>query len=81
MTQSAYTQVPGESNLNLRAGVQLEDGRYDISVYANKATNARNIASQALLQAPAGAGVTSYIGQTVSYNPPAQYGITLRSKF
>ena len=81
VTQSAYTQVPGESNLNLRAGVQLEDGRYDISVYANNATNERNIASQALLQAPAGAGVTSYIGQTVSYNPPAQYGITLRSKF
>jgi iron complex outermembrane receptor protein len=81
VTQSAYTQVPGQSNLNLRAGVQLEDGRYDVSLYANNALNAKNIASQGLLAAPSGAGVTAYLGQTVSYNPPAMYGITLRSKF
>jgi iron complex outermembrane receptor protein len=81
VTQSAYTQVPGQSNLNLRVGVQLEDGRYDISAYANNATSQHNIASQALLAAPAGAGITSYLGQTVAYNPPAFYGITLRAKF
>ena len=79
--QSAYTQVPGQSNLNLRAGVLLEDGRYDVSLFANNATDAKNIASQALLAAPAGAGVTAYLGRTVSYNPPAKYGITLRAKF
>jgi iron complex outermembrane recepter protein len=81
VTQSIYTQVPGQYNLNLRAGVQLEDGRYDVSVYANNATNQKNIASQALLAAPSGVGVTAYLGQTVSYNPPAFYGITLRAKF
>ncbi len=81
VTQSIYTQVPGESNLNLRAGVLLEDGRYDVSVFANNALDAKNIASQALLAAPSGAGVTAYLGRTVSYNPPARYGITLRAKF
>jgi iron complex outermembrane receptor protein len=81
VTQSIYTQVPGQYNLNLRAGVQLEDGKYDVSVYANNATNQKNIASQALLAAPSGIGVTAYLGQTVSYNPPAFYGITLRAKF
>lgn len=81
VTQSAYTQVPGQSNLNLRAGVQLEDGRYDVSLYANNATDEKNIASQALLAAPSGAGVTAYLGRTVSYNPPARYGLTLRAKF
>jgi iron complex outermembrane recepter protein len=81
VTQSIYTQVPGQSNLNLRVGVQLEDGRYDVSLFANNALNAKNIASQALLAAPPGAGVTAYLGRTVSYNPPAMYGITLRTKF
>lgn len=81
VTQSVYTQVPAQFNLNLRAGVQLEDGKYDVSVYANNATDEKNIASQALLAAPSGAGVTAYLGQTVSYNPPARYGITLRVKF
>ena len=81
VTQSIYTQVPGESNLNLRAGVRLEDGKYDVSLYANNATDAKNIASRALLAAPAGAGVTAYLGNTVSYNPPAMYGVTLRAKF
>lgn len=81
VTQSIYTQVPGQYNLNLRAGVQLEDGKYDVSLYANNATNQKNIASQALLTAPSGLGVTAYLGQTVTYNPPAFYGITLRAKF
>ena len=81
VTQSIYTQVPGQFLLNLRAGVRLEDGRYDVSLYANNATNQRNIASQGLLAAPAGAGVTAYLGQTVSYSPPALYGVTLRAKF
>ncbi|MEI9997426.1 MAG: TonB-dependent receptor [Rhizomicrobium sp.] len=81
VTQSIYTQVPGQSNLNLRAGVLLDEGRYDVSIFANNALDARNIASQALLAAPSGAGVTAYLGQTVSYNPPARYGITLRAKF
>jgi iron complex outermembrane recepter protein len=81
VTQSIYTQVPGQYNLNLRIGVRLEDGKYDVSLYANNATNAKNIASQALLAAPSGAGVTAYLGQTVTYNPPAFYGVTLRTKF
>ncbi len=81
VTQSIYTQVPGQSNLNLRAGVRLEDGTYDVSLYANNALDAKNIAAQGLLTAPAGAGVTAYLGRTVSYNPPARYGVTLRAKF
>lgn len=81
VTQSVYSQIPGQFTLNLRAGVRLEDGRYDVSLYANNATNERNIASQGLLAAPSGAGVTAYLGRTVSYNPPALYGVTLRAKF
>jgi iron complex outermembrane recepter protein len=47
VTQSAYTQVPAQSNLNLRAGLRLAGGRYDVSLFANNATNERNIISQA----------------------------------
>ncbi len=81
VTQSIYTQVPSQFNLNLRAGVRLDDGKYDISVYANNATDEKNIISQALLAAPSGAGVTAYLGRTVNYNQPARYGVTLRAKF
>ncbi|QJU58783.1 TonB-dependent receptor [Sphingomonas sp. AP4-R1] len=81
VTQSIYTQVPSQFNLNLRAGVRLKDGQYDISFYANNATNERNIISQALLSAPSGAGVTAYLGRTATYNQPARYGITLRAKY
>jgi iron complex outermembrane receptor protein len=81
VTQSIYTQVPGQFNLNLRAGVRLQNGKYDISLYANNATNEKNIISQALLAAPSGAGVTAYLGRTVNYNLPARYGITLRAKY
>jgi iron complex outermembrane receptor protein len=81
VTQSIYTQVPGQSNLNLRAGMRFEDGKYDVSFYANNALDAKNIAAQNILAAPSGAGVTAYIGTTVSYNPPAMYGITLKAKF
>jgi iron complex outermembrane receptor protein len=81
VTQSVYTQVPNQFNLNLRAGVRLNDGKYDISLYANNATNEKNIISQALLAAPAGAGVTAYLGRTVNYNQPARYGVTMRAKF
>jgi iron complex outermembrane recepter protein len=81
VTQSIYTQVPGQFNLNLRAGVRLDGGKYDISLYANNATNEKNIISQALLAAPSGAGITAYLGRTVNYNQPARYGITLRAKY
>lgn len=81
VTQSIYTLVPNQFNLNLRAGLRLKDGQYDISVYANNATNERNIISQALLAAPSGAGVTAYLGRTVNYNQPARYGVTLRAKY
>ena len=80
VTQSIYTQVPGQFTLNLRAGVRLAGGRYDVSLYANNATNEKNIISQALLAAPSGAGVTAYLGRTVNYNLPARYGVTLRAK-
>ncbi|MDB5724394.1 MAG: TonB-dependent receptor [Novosphingobium sp.] len=81
VTQSIYTQVPNQFNLNLRAGVRLNDGKYDLSLFANNATNEQNIISQALLAAPAGAGVTAYLGRTVNYNQPARYGVTLRAKY
>jgi iron complex outermembrane receptor protein len=81
VTQSIYTQVPNQFNLNLRAGLRLDSDKYDISVYANNATNERNIISQALLAAPSGAGVTAYLGRTVNYNQPARYGLTFRAKY
>ena len=81
VVQSIYQQVPGQSNLNVRAGFRFEDGKYEVSLYANNALNAKNIASQNILAAPSGAGVTAYIGRTVSYNPPAMYGVTLKAKF
>ncbi|MGL1682672.1 hypothetical protein ACSTIO_23905, partial [Vibrio parahaemolyticus] len=31
VTQSIYTQVPGQFNLDLRAGVRFADGKYDLS--------------------------------------------------
>jgi iron complex outermembrane recepter protein len=77
VTQSLYTQVPNQFNLNLRAGLRLGDGKYDVSLYAN---NERNIISQVLLAAPSGAGVTAYLGRTVNYNQPARYGPTFRLK-
>ncbi|MFW2853284.1 TonB-dependent receptor [Sphingomonas sp. TX0543] len=80
VTQSIYTQVPNQFNLNLRAGLRLDDDKYDISLFANNATNERNIISQALLAAPSGAGVTAYLGRTINYNQPARYGITFRAK-
>jgi iron complex outermembrane receptor protein len=79
VTQSIYTQVPTQYNLNLRAGVRLH--RYDISLFANNAADERNIISQALLAAPSGAGVTAYLGRTVNYNQPARYGITFRARY
>ena len=81
VTQSIYTQVPDQFNLNLRAGLRLKKDKYDISVFANNATDERNIISQALLAAPSGAGVTAYLGRTVNYNQPARYGVTLRAKY
>ncbi len=81
VTQSIYTQVPNQFNLNLRAGVRLDGDKYDLSIYANNATNERNIISQALLAAPSGAGVTAYLGRTVNYNQPARYGLTFRAKY
>lgn len=81
VTQSIYTTVPGQINLNLRAGVRLADGRYDISAFANNATDERNLISQGLLAAPSGAGVTAYLGRVATYNQPARYGVTVRTKF
>ncbi len=81
VTQSIYTQVPNQFNLNLRAGVRLDGDKYDLSIYANNATNERNIISQALLAAPSGAGMTAYLGRTVNYNQPARYGLTFRAKY
>ena len=81
VTQGAYTQVPAQSNVNVRLGFRLQDGKYDISFYANNALDKKNITAQGLLQAPAGAGITAYLGRTVSFAPPAMYGISLKAKF
>lgn len=81
VSQGIYTQVPAQSNVNVRAGIRLEDGKYDISLYANNALDKKNITSQGLLAAPAGTGVTAYLGRTVTFAPPAMYGISLKAKF
>jgi len=54
--------------------------RYGSAVYANNATNEKNIISQALPAAPAEADVTAYLGRTVNCNQPERYGLTLRAK-
>jgi iron complex outermembrane receptor protein len=75
---SAYSIVPNQFNLNLRAGLQLDDGKYDISLFANNATNQRNIYSRGLLSIPA---TSIYFAESQSLAPPATYGITVRAKF
>lgn len=75
---SAYSVVPDQFTLNLRAGVQLDDGKYDLSVYANNATNERNIYSRGLLAVPA---TSIYFAEAQSLAPPLMYGITVRAKF
>ncbi len=74
---SIYSRIPAQFNLNLRAGVLLEDGKYDVSFYANNATNQRNYLSQSVNTAV----VVSSVGTTAQLAPPAMYGVTLRAKF
>ena len=75
---SAYSVIPGQFTLNLRAGVRLEDGRYDVSLYANNATNQKNVYTKGLLAVPT---TSIYFGTYQSLAPPAMYGVTLRAKF
>lgn len=75
---SAYSIVPNQFNLNLRAGLQLADGKYDISLYANNATDQRNIYSRGLLSIPT---TSIYFAESQSLAPPATYGITVKAKF
>ena len=75
---SAYSVVPDQFTLNLRAGIRLEDGRYDVSLYANNATNQRNIYSKALLAVPA---TSIYSAEYQSLAPPAMHGVTLKAKY
>jgi iron complex outermembrane receptor protein len=75
---SAYSVVPGQYTLNLRAGVQLDNGKYDVSLYANNATNQMNIYSRGLLAVPT---TSIYFAESQSLAPPAMYGVTLRAKF
>jgi iron complex outermembrane receptor protein len=75
---SAYSVVPDQFTLNLRAGVRLEDGRYDVSLYANNATNERNIYSRNLVAVPT---TSIYFAEAQSLAPPATYGVTLKAKF
>jgi iron complex outermembrane receptor protein len=75
---SAYSVVPGQYTLNLRVGVRLDGGKYDVSLFANNATDQRNILSRALLAVPT---TSIYIGTYQSLAPPAMYGVTLRAKF
>ncbi len=75
---SAYSVIPSQFTLNLRAGVRLDDGKYDVSVYANNATNEQNVYTRALLAVPT---TSIYYGTYQSLAPPAMYGVTLRAKF
>lgn len=75
---SIYSIVPGQFTLNLRAGVQLDDGKYDISLYANNATDQQNVYTRALLAVPT---TSIYFAESQSLAPPAMYGITVRAKF
>jgi iron complex outermembrane receptor protein len=75
---SAYSIVPGQFILNLRAGFTLDDGKYDVSFFANNATNQRNITSKALLSFPT---TSIYFAELTTLAPPAMYGVTLKAKF
>ena len=75
---SAYSIVPSQFNLNLRAGLQLDDGKYDVSLYANNATDQRNIYSRGVLSIPT---TSIYLAESQSLAPPVTYGITVRAKF
>ena len=75
---SAYSVIPAQFTLNLRAGVRLDDGKYDVSIYANNATNEQNVYTRALLAVPT---TSIYYGTYQSLAPPAMYGVTLRAKF
>jgi iron complex outermembrane receptor protein len=75
---SAYSLVPGQYTLNLRAGFQFDDGKYDISLFANNATDQRNILSRALLALPT---TSIYYAEAQALAPPAMYGVTLKAKF
>ena len=75
---SAYSVIPGQFTLNLRAGVRLDEGKYDVSVYANNATNQQNVYTKGLLPIPT---TSIYFGTFQSLAPPAMYGVTLRAKF
>lgn len=75
---SAYSVVPNQFNLNLRVGLQLYDGKYDVSLFANNATNQRNIYARGLLSIPT---TSIYFGELQSLAPPATYGITLKARF
>jgi iron complex outermembrane receptor protein len=75
---SVYSIVPEQYTLNLRAGVRLDDGRYDVSFYANNATNQHNIYSRALLAFPT---TSIYFAESQSLAPPAMYGVTVRGRF
>jgi iron complex outermembrane receptor protein len=75
---SAYSVIPGQFTLNLRAGVRLENGKYDVSLYANNATNQKNIYSRGLLAVPT---TSIYFAEYQSLAPPAMYGITLKAKY
>ena len=75
---SAYSVVPDQFTLNLRAGVRFDDGKYDVSLYANNATDQRNIYSKALLGVPT---TSIYFAEYQSLAPPAMYGVTMRAQF
>jgi iron complex outermembrane receptor protein len=75
---SAYSVVPDQFTLNLRAGVRLDHGRYDFSAYANNATNQKNIYSRSLLAVPT---TSIYYAESQSIAPPAMYGVTLKARF
>jgi iron complex outermembrane receptor protein len=75
---SAYSVVPGQFTLNLRAGVTFADGKYDVSIFANNATNQRNIISKSLLAFPT---TSIYFAESTTLAPPAFYGVTLKAKF
>ena len=74
LVQGFASAIEGQS---LRAGVLLEDGKYDVSLYANNATNQHNYLSQSVNTAV----VVSSVGTTAQLAPPAMYGVTLRAKF
>ena len=71
------TVIPAYSLVNFRVGAEVEDGRYDVSLWLTNALNEKYFLSMSTLSIP-GAGTFAFAGQP---GAPRMFGATLRASF